>query len=229
MPDPDDLEAVRARVRTAVDRWTGTDTLVLDKADVLALLAPTLTEEERGHVDDAKWRADVVSNPSRATGTAWESLQRPAADAVPCRSERGRPLPDREAGGVPVSVREPCPLGDTCPFHETVAAADANGIKYEAEKVMDPILRRWFAIDLDPVDAERNAENAAVDLSWHLENVGLLNRPTLIDEEGVEHICDALIEVGPWDEIDGDGYYAPKRACPDNCRELVHDPEATDD
>ena len=47
MPDPDDLEAVRARVRTAVDRWTGTDTLVLDKADVLALLAPTLTEEER--------------------------------------------------------------------------------------------------------------------------------------------------------------------------------------
>ena len=43
MPDPDDLEAVRARVRTAVDRWTGTDTLVLDKADVLALLAPTLT------------------------------------------------------------------------------------------------------------------------------------------------------------------------------------------
>lgn len=47
MSDPDDLEAVRARVRTAVDRWTGTDTLVLDKADVLALLAPTLTEEER--------------------------------------------------------------------------------------------------------------------------------------------------------------------------------------
>jgi hypothetical protein len=80
-----------------------------------------------------------------------------------------------------------------------------DGLKYEAEKAMDPILRRWFAIDLDPVDAERNAENAAVDLSWHLENVGLLNRPTLIDEEGVEHICDALIEVGPWDEIDGDG------------------------
>lgn len=24
-------------------------------------------------------------------------------------------------------------------------------------------------------------------------------------------------------------YYAPKRACPDNCREFVHDPEATDD
>ena len=81
----------------------------------------------------------------------------------------------------------------------------ADDARYAAERVMDPILRRWFAIDLDPVDAERNAENAAVDLSWHLENVGLLNRPTLIDEEGVEHICDALIEVGPWDEIDGDG------------------------
>ncbi len=81
----------------------------------------------------------------------------------------------------------------------------ADDARYAAERVMEPILRRWFAIDLDPVDAERNAENAAVDLSWHLENVGLLNRPTLIDEEGVEHICDALIEVGPWDEIDGDG------------------------
>ena len=74
-----------------------------------------------------------------------------------------------------MSVREPCPLGDTCPFHETVAAADANGIKYEAEKVMDPILRRWFAIDLAPVDAERNAENAAVDLAWRLEGAGLLS------------------------------------------------------
>jgi hypothetical protein len=93
-----------------------------------------------------------------------------------------------------------------------------DGLKYEAEKAMDPILRRWFAIDLDPVDAERNAENAAVDLSWHLENVGLLNRPTLIDEEGVEHICDALIEVGPWDEIDGDGTEASIIA--DRIREL---------
>jgi len=53
-PRPDDLAAVRARVRTAVDRWTGTDTLVLDKADVLALLAPTLTEEERHDVAFAR-------------------------------------------------------------------------------------------------------------------------------------------------------------------------------
>lgn len=59
MPDPD-LEAVRARVRTAVDRWTGTDTLVLDKADVLALLAPTLTEEER-------WLRDRLHQRSEAT------------------------------------------------------------------------------------------------------------------------------------------------------------------
>ena len=58
-----------------------------------------------------------------------------------------------------------------------LADANANGIKYEAEKVMDPILRRWFAIDLDPVDAERNAENAAVDLSWHMEEAGLLAFP----------------------------------------------------
>ena len=94
-----------------------------------------------------------------------------------------------------------------------------DGLKYEAEKVMDPILRRWFAIDLDPVDAERNAENAAVDLSWHLENVGLLNRPTLIDEDGVEHICHALIEVGPWDEIDGDGTEASIIA--DHIRDLA--------
>ncbi len=46
--------------------------------------------------------------------------------------------------------------------------------RYAAERVMEPILRRWFAIDLDPVDVERNAENAAVDLSWALESAGLL-------------------------------------------------------
>jgi len=39
---------------------------------------------------------------------------------------------------------------------------------------MEPILRRWFAIDLDPVNLDSNAENAAVDLSWALESAGLL-------------------------------------------------------
>lgn len=33
----------------------------------------------------------------------------------------------------------------------------------------------------------------------------LLRDPEGIDEDGIDHICAALIEVGPWDEIDGDG------------------------
>ena len=47
----------------------------------------------------------------------------------------------------------------------------------------------------------------------------LLNGPTLIDEDGVEHICHALIEVGPWDEIDGDGTEASIIA--DHIRDLA--------
>ena len=46
--------------------------------------------------------------------------------------------------------------------------------RYAAERVMEPILRRWFEIDLEPVDLDSNAENAAVDLSWALESAGLL-------------------------------------------------------
>jgi hypothetical protein len=43
-----------------------------------------------------------------------------------------------------------------------------------AEKVMDPILRRWFAYDCAPHEVGHYAENAAVDLSWALQNAGLL-------------------------------------------------------
>ncbi len=43
-----------------------------------------------------------------------------------------------------------------------------------AEKVMDPILRTWFAYDCAPHEVEHYAENAAVDLSWALQNAGLL-------------------------------------------------------
>lgn len=46
--------------------------------------------------------------------------------------------------------------------------------RYAAERVMEPILRRWFEIDLEPVNLDSNAENAAVDLSWALESAGLL-------------------------------------------------------
>ena len=59
-------------------------------------------------------------------------------------------------------------------YHHGCPSCDADRVKYEAEKAMVPILRRWFAIDLDPADAERNAENAAVDLSYALEDAGLL-------------------------------------------------------
>lgn len=43
-----------------------------------------------------------------------------------------------------------------------------------AEKVMDPILRTWFAYDCAPHEVEHYAENAAVDLSWALQDAGLL-------------------------------------------------------
>ena len=42
------------------------------------------------------------------------------------------------------------------------------------EKVMVPILRTWFGYDCAPHDVEHYAENAAVDLSWKLEEAGLL-------------------------------------------------------
>ena len=47
----------------------------------------------------------------------------------------------------------------------------------------------------------------------------LLRDPEGIDEDGIEHICDALIEVGPWDEIDGDGTEASIIA--DHIRDLA--------
>lgn len=49
-------------------------------------------------------------------------------------------------------------------------------IKYAAEKVIDPILRLWFTqIDERGYPwPEHDAENAAVDLSWALEEAGLL-------------------------------------------------------
>ena len=40
----------------------------------------------------------------------------------------------------------------------------ADDARYAAERVMEPILRRWLAIDLEPVNLWSNAENAAVDL-----------------------------------------------------------------
>lgn len=42
------------------------------------------------------------------------------------------------------------------------------------EKVMVPILRTWFGYDCAPHEVEHYAENAAVDLSWKLEEAGLL-------------------------------------------------------
>ena len=50
----------------------------------------------------------------------------------------------------------------------------ADDARYAAERVMEPILRRWLAIDLEPVNLWSNAENAAVDLSYALEDAGLL-------------------------------------------------------
>ena len=46
--------------------------------------------------------------------------------------------------------------------------------RYAAERVMQPILERWFTIDLEPVNLDSNAENAAVDLAWALDSAGLL-------------------------------------------------------
>ena len=54
-------------------------------------------------------------------------------------------------------------------------------------------------------DGDSTDEAKAIELwfwGWVDE---LLRDPEGIDEDGVEHICHALIEVGPWDEIDGDG------------------------
>ena len=47
----------------------------------------------------------------------------------------------------------------------------------------------------------------------------LLRDPEGIDEDGIDHICAALIEVGPWDEIDGDGTEASIIA--DHIRDLA--------
>jgi hypothetical protein len=58
-----------------------------------------------------------------------------------------------------------------CDQRRTLMSDDA---RYAAERVMEPILRRWFAIDLEPVNLWSNAENAAVDLSYALEDAGLL-------------------------------------------------------
>jgi hypothetical protein len=42
------------------------------------------------------------------------------------------------------------------------------------EKVMVPILRTWFAYDCAPHEVGHYADNAAVDLSWALQDAGLL-------------------------------------------------------
>lgn len=42
------------------------------------------------------------------------------------------------------------------------------------EEVMVPILRTWFGYDCAPHEVEHYAENAAVDLSWALQDAGLL-------------------------------------------------------
>ena len=47
----------------------------------------------------------------------------------------------------------------------------------------------------------------------------LLRDPEGIDEDGIDHICAALMEVGPWDEIDGDGTEASIIA--DHIRDLA--------
>lgn len=46
---------------------------------------------------------------------------------------------------------------------------------------MDPILRVWFAYDCAPHEVEHHAENAAVDLSWALQDAGLLASPATSD------------------------------------------------
>ena len=54
-------------------------------------------------------------------------------------------------------------------------------------------------------DGDSTDEAKAIELwfwGWVDE---LLRDPEGIDEDGIDHICDALMEVGPWDEIDGDG------------------------
>jgi hypothetical protein len=60
-----------------------------------------------------------------------------------------------------------------------------DAVKYEAEKVMDPILRRWFGYDCQSYEVEHHAENAAVDLSWALADAGLLAvpRPDRLSED----------------------------------------------
>ena len=58
-----------------------------------------------------------------------------------------------------------------------------------AEKVMDPILRRWFAYDCAPHEVEHYAENAAVDLSWALQDAGLLASPATSDVDDQCWIC----------------------------------------
>ncbi len=87
------------------------------------------------------------------------------SDATPCRHaiyHHGCPGCDRRdpEGDEVCAVCEEI----YCPGCELAAA----------EKVMDPILRLWFSYDCAPHEVEHHAENAAVDLSWALQNAGLL-------------------------------------------------------
>lgn len=121
----------------------------IDRLSALPDPAPRgLSEEDAVLVDLV--RACGASNGSRKPTPLQPFMCKRVADLL----DRLSALPDSER-----------PEGE-----RTVLSFD----KYEAEKVMDPILRRWFAMDLDPIDVERNAENAAVDLSWGLEAAGLL-------------------------------------------------------
>lgn len=88
------------------------------------------------------------------------------------------------------------------PMNDTVA------VREDAENRRDPdvvaICDELDALRITEVKLRDALARAAAAIKRR-DDVGLLNRPTLIDEDGVDHIIDALVEVGPWDEIDGDG------------------------
>ena len=79
------------------------------------------------------------------------------------------------------------------PMNDTVA------VREDAENRRDPdvvaICDELDALRITEVKLRDALARAAAAIKRR-DDVGLLNRPTLIDEDGVDHIIDALVEVG---------------------------------
>lgn len=123
--------------------------------------------------------------PPKNSGFRLETFRFPS-DVTPCRHaiyHHGCPSCDERdpegddndlVVGAPTREDGDSPTGaGSTPTTDFVLAA--------AEKVMDPILRTWFGYDCAPHEVEHYAENAAVDLSWALQDAGLLVSPATSD------------------------------------------------